>query len=134
MEVLDPWCEETQTHVMSCDECGMTYSSDSEFVYSMMVSVKVVQLRMAEKIYGCTQTPNYDPHATALEEGEICPPGDMDWCGSCEYSSYNNTAGFTAESMPEGQLDYYGMPMNLSQPDPAMYNYSFLKLDITNVF
>merc|ERR1712167_401390 len=71
-----------------------------------------------DKIYGCTDlnATNYDPHATALEEGEICPPGDMDWCGSCEYSSYNNTAGFTAESMPEGQLDYYGMPMNLSQP------------------
>jgi hypothetical protein len=128
MEVLDPWCEETQTHVMSCDECGMTYSSDGEFVYSKMVSDESgANCVWPDKIYGCTDlnATNYDPHATALEEGEICPPGDMDWCGSCEYSSYNNTAGFTAESMPEGQLDYYGMPMNLSQPDPAMYNYSF---------
>jgi len=127
-EVLDPWCDETQTHVMHCDECGMTYSADGNYEYSKMVTDESgANCVWPEKVYGCTDmgADNYDPHATHLESGEVCPTAsDMDWCGSCEYSSYNNTMGYTAESLPEGQLDYYGMPMNVSDPAPDMYNYS----------
>jgi len=127
IEVPNPWCDETQSHVTHCDECGMTYSDTGEFEYSKMVTDESGENCIwPEKVYGCTDmgADNYDPHATHLEEGEICPASDMDWCVSCEYSSYNNTFGFTAEALPEGQLDYYGMPMNLSIPGPDMYNYS----------
>jgi len=127
IEVLDPWCEETQSHVTSCDECGMTYSSWGSFEYSKMVTDESgANCIWPEKVYGCTDmgADNYDPHATHLEDGEVCPAGDMEWCHSCEYSSFNNTLGFVADALPEGQLDYYGMPMNLSNPDPNMYNYS----------
>ena len=127
IEVLDPWCEETQSHVINCDECGMTYSSWGTFEYSKMVTDESgANCIWPEKVYGCTDTSadNYNPHATDLEVGEVCPAGDMEWCHSCEYSSFNNTLGFVADALPEGQLDYYGMPMNLSDPDPNMYNYS----------
>ena len=82
-----------------------------------------------ENVYGCTDpnATNYDPHATALSEdmGETCPTAtDMDYCYTCSYASYNNTAGY---SMPEGTLDIYGMEMNFSKPDPAMYNYSYMQ-------
>ena len=105
----------------------MTYSSWGTFEYSKMVTDENGANCIWPKVYGCTDmyATNYDPHATHLEEGEACPPGDMDWCNSCEYSSYNNTMGFTADALPEWQLDYYGMPMNLSEaPSPDMYNYS----------
>ena len=128
IEVLDPWCDETQSHVTHCDECGMTYSDMGEFEYSKMIADESgANCIWPEKIYGCTDlsADNYDPHASHLEEGENCPAGDMDWCTSCEYSSYNNTLGFTPEALPEGQLDYFGMPMNLSVPEPIMYNYSW---------
>jgi hypothetical protein len=105
----------------------MTYSPNGDFVYSKMVADEAgTTCIWPEKVYGCTDmnADNYDPHATHLEEGEVCPAGDTNWCGSCEYASYNNTFGYTAEALPADQLDYYGMPMNLSAPEPDMYNYT----------
>jgi hypothetical protein len=127
IEVVDPWCDETAMSVPYCEECGMTYSPSGEFVYSKMVADEAgTTCIWPEKVYGCTDmtADNYDPHATHLEEGEVCPAGDTNWCGSCEYASYNNTFGYTAEALPADQLDYYGMPMNLSAPEPDMYNYT----------
>jgi hypothetical protein len=80
------------------------------------------------KVYGCTDSNavNYDPYANALyDELETCPAQTgTDHCVTCSYSSYNNSKGYSY-SLPEDTLDYYGMPMNLSEPDPSMYNRSY---------
>ena len=80
-----------------------------------------------EKVYGCNDlnAVNYDPYATDLyDDSETCPPTtDTDYCTSCSYSSYNMSSSL---SLPEDTLDYYGMPMNLSEPDASMYNYSYM--------
>ena len=77
--------------------------------------MKVGQLHLAREVYGCTDmgADNYDPHATHLEDGDM-PTEGHGMVPFVQYSSFNNTLGFVADALPEGQLDYYGMPMNLS--------------------
>jgi hypothetical protein len=129
-EVIDPWCPSSMSSVLYCDECGATTDMYYNWVGSSMIKDSSgTTCVWPENVYGCTDpnATNYDPHATALSEdmGETCPTAtDMDYCYTCSYASYNNTAGY---SMPEGTLDIYGMEMNFSKPDPAMYNYSYMQ-------
>jgi len=126
-EVVDPWCPSSMSSVQYCDECGATTDMYYNWVGSSMIKDNSgTTCVWPENVYGCTDmnAVNFDPHATALSEdtGEKCPAvNDMDYCYTCSYASYNNTAGY---SMPEGSVDIYGMEMTFSEPDPAMYNYS----------
>ena len=127
-EVADPWCNYSMTSVQYCDECAATMDSNMQWTPSQMIkSMDGLTCIWPEKVYGCNDlnAVNYDPYATALyDDFETCPPTtDTEYCMSCSYSSYNMSSGL---SLPEDTLDYYGMPMNLSEPEPSMYNYSYM--------
>ena len=127
-EVADPWCNYSMTSVQYCDECAATMDSNMQWTPSQMIkSMDGLSCIWPEKVYGCNDlnAVNYDPYATNLyDDSETCPPTtDTDYCTSCSYSSYNMSSSL---SLPEDTLDYYGMPMNLSEPDASMYNYSYM--------
>jgi len=126
-EVANPWCNERMSHVIHCDECGSTMDGNLIWTPSQMVLDATGTIcEWPEYMYGCNDTTatNYDPHANKLyDEYEKCPPkSESDYCYTCDYSSYNNTMGYT---MPEGTLDMHGMPMNFTEPDAAMFNNSY---------
>jgi hypothetical protein len=126
-EVANPWCNERMSHVIHCDECGSTMDGNLIWTPSQMVLDATGTIcEWPEYMYGCNDptATNYDPHANKLyDEYEKCPPkSESDYCYTCDYSSYNNTMGYT---MPEGTLDMHGMPMNFTEPDAAMFNNSY---------
>lgn len=128
-EVVDPWCHYSMSSVQYCDECAATMDSNMQWTPSQMIKdMDGLTCIWPEKVYGCTDSNavNYDPYANALyDELETCPAQTgTDHCVTCSYSSYNNSKGYSY-SLPEDTLDYYGMPMNLSEPDPSMYNRSY---------
>lgn len=125
------YCENhPDEYVDNCSYCEEWMDGNGMIHYSNMIPDENYMCVHPAK-FGCTDKTayNYDPEATSLEDGEVCPAANSStaYCWSCEYVSYNNTAGMNKSVLLDTSSyensrpfkDDDGMYMNLTGLMPS---------------